>query len=404
MVIRRIAFLSMHTSPLGNPGSGDAGGLNVYVRGLALAMLGEGIEVDVYTRRTNDADPDVIEVVEGCRVHHIAAGPAAPLSIADQIPWTRTFAERVIERLRNEPTVDLVHSHYWLSGWVGALAKRALGLPHVISFHTLGRVKEINRRHDDQPEPLVRIVTETEVISEADCIIASTSDEADDLLLHYGARPESLCITPPGVDRTRFSPGPPRVARGRIGVDGDAPLVLFIGRIQPLKGLDVALEAFALIANQSLDVRMLVVGGASGSSGESERRRARSYAEQHHLPVDFRGPVPHADTVDYYRAADVIMMPSRSESFGLVAVEAQSCGLPVVAADVGGLAHVIEDDVSGILVKGWAPEDHAAAVTRVLSDEDLASRLSQGAREWSEQFDWKVSVDRFLELYEGAVG
>ncbi|MPZ51516.1 MAG: glycosyltransferase [Acidimicrobiia bacterium] len=403
MVIRRIGFLSMHTSPLGEPGSGDAGGLNVYVRGLALAMLREGIEVDVYTRRTDPSLPGVIEVEEGFRVHHLSAGPAEPLTIAEQIPWARDFADEVLDRLSTGPRTDLVHSHYWLSGWVGALVKRKLGLPHVISFHTLGRVKEVNRRGDDKPEPLVRIVTESEVVSEADCIIASTPDEADDLLLHYGASPESLCVTPPGVDRSIFSPDSRSEARSQIGVSNDNPLVLFVGRIQPLKGLDIALKAFNKVSEVFSDASMMVVGGASGGSGEEEIRRAREYVQNQGLRVEFRNAVPHSETVPFYRAADVIMMPSRTESFGLVAVEAQSCGLPVVASDVGGLGFVVADGVSGLLVKGWEPEDHAAAVERILADQDLASDLSSGAREWSERFDWKVSVDRFLELYEGAL-
>lgn len=210
-------------------------------------------------------------------------------------------------------------------------------------------------------------------------------------------------MTPPGVDRSIFAPDSRSEARSQLGVPNDVPLVLFIGRIQPLKGLDIALKAFNKVSEVYPDASMMVVGGASGSNGEDEIRRAREYVQSQRLRVDFRKAVPHSETVTFYRAADVIMMPSRAESFGLVAVEAQSCGLPVVASDVGGLGFVVADGVSGLLVKGWEPEDHAAAAIRILGDHDLASELSKGAREWSERFDWKVSVDRFLELYEGAL-
>jgi D-inositol-3-phosphate glycosyltransferase len=308
----------------------------------------------------------------------------------------------VIETFDGPP--DIVHSHYWLSGWAGLEIKRKLGIPLANSFHTLGRVKDLTKRHDEAPESLVRLAAEYEVIEAADCVVASTPLEAEDLMSHYGADPARLCTSPPGVDHQVFAPGDRSEARRRLGI-GEGPLVLFVGRIQPLKGVDVALAAFARVLESHPGARLLVVGGPSGPAGRSEVHRLHAFVDDAGIgeAVRFLDPVPHADLVDLYRAADLLTLPSRSESFGLVAAEAQACGLPVVAADVGGIPHVVSDGESGLLVEGWDPEDHAAAMIRILSDGPLADRLSAGAVEWSERFSWEATANRFLELYEGAV-
>lgn len=400
-MIERVAFLSMHTSPALQPGAGDAGGMNVYVDELARRVTDAGVAVDVYTRRHDPASPDVVER-SGYRLHHIEAGPPTPLPVARQIRHVRSFAAGVLDRVGSEAP-DILHSHYWLSGWAGLLVKRRLDIPLANSFHTLGRVKNLTRRTDDPPESLLRIAAEHEVIEASDCVVASTPLEAEDLMAHYRADPARVCVSPPGVDRSLFSPGSREAARRSLGLD-DRPVLLFVGRVQPLKGIDVAVEAAARV-RRSRDVLLLVVGGPSGDRGEAEMDRLEKRVVELGMgdAVRFVPPVAHAGLADYYRAADVLLLPSRSETFGLVAAEAQACGLPVVAARVGGLPHVVSHGESGLLVDGWDPDDHAAAVERLLDDPDLGARLREGAVRWAGRFSWGATTRRFLELYKGAV-
>ena len=404
-MIRRVAFLSMHTSPLLVPGQGSAGGMNVYVDELARAMAARGVVVDVFTRRhAADLDP-VVAVAPRYRVHHVPAGPPQLLGPAALVPFVLPFADEVERRVRRfDPPADVVHSHYWLSGWAAIVLKRRLGLRVANSFHTLGRVKDLARRPDDAPEPLLRIATEHEVIEEADCVVASTEAEASDLLEHYGADPGRLCVSPPGVDRGSFHPGSKAAARARLGL-GNGPRILYVGRIQPLKGVDVAVEALPWVAREVPGVRMDIVGGPSGLNGAAEVESLKRRIAELSLSdrVCFRGPVPHDRLADWYRAADVLVVPSRSESFGLVAAEAQACGLPVVASRVGGLAELVEDGCSGFLVEGWDPADYAEAILTVLCDPAVAAILSRGSVERAGRFSWPATVNRFLELYAGIV-
>jgi D-inositol-3-phosphate glycosyltransferase len=404
-MIRRVAYLSMHTSPLLQPGQGDAGGMNVYVNELSETMSARGIEIDVFTRRDSADLPDFVDVSPGYRVHHVEAGPAEPLPVAKLPIFVREYAVEVVKHYANAAELpDMVHSHYWLSGWAGLIVKRDLGVPMANSFHTLGRVKDLTRRLGEPPETLLRIAAEHEVIEGSDCVVASTPLEAEDLLAHYGADPARLCMSPPGVNHDIFSPGDRLAARRSLGLDG-GPIVLFVGRIQPLKGLDVTLGAFELVHNQMPGARLVVVGGPSGPKGNEELRHLGAAIQERGLGsfVSMLPPVSHDRLVDFYRAADVLHVPSRSESFGLVAAEAQSCGLPVVAARVGGLTHAVEDGVSGLLVDGWSSAGHAAAILRVLTEPGLAEGFSRGALAWSERFSWDATANRFLELYNGAV-
>ena len=269
-MIERVAYMSMHTSPLLVPGRGDAGGMNVYIDELSATMVGRGVGVDVFTRRTDPAVPAVVENDAGYRVIHIDAGPAEPLSTADQSGLVGEFAAAAVSWAEAAGvSYDLVHSHYWLSGWAGILVKRELDIPLANSFHTLGRVKDAARRADQPPESLLRIAAEHEVIALSDCVIASTPFEAEDLMLHYGADPGRLCTSPPGIDHDRFCPGDRTAARERLGLH-DQPTVLFVGRIQPLKGLDVAIDAFDRVHRAVPIARMVVVGGPSGEEGAAE--------------------------------------------------------------------------------------------------------------------------------------
>jgi D-inositol-3-phosphate glycosyltransferase len=402
-MIRKVAYLSMHTSPLRQPGAGNAGGMNVYVDQLARAMAATGVEVEVFTRRDDPGLPHRVTVVPGYTVHHIEAGPLRQLPTERLAPLVRRFAVGVLQRLAGLPPVDLVHTHYWLSGWAGLLVKQQLHVPMANSFHTLGRVKNMSKRRDDPPESLLRIAAEQEVISESACVVASTPREADDLLAHYGANPGALCVSPPGVDHSRFYPGPQEEARHKLGL-GPGPVLAFVGRVQALKGVDVALDAFHLVAEQTPDATMVIVGGPSGSRGGREMRALRSRAARIDAEVRFLDPLPHRTLPDVYRAADVLHVPSRSESFGLVAVEAQACGTPVVATEVGGLAYAIDDGTSGLLVEGWKPSDHAAALLEILTDRAEAELMGKQAVEWAERFSWDNTASRFLELYAGVVG
>jgi D-inositol-3-phosphate glycosyltransferase len=405
-MIRRVAYLSMHTSPLLQPGSGDAGGMNVYLHELARTMAGRGIEVDVFTRRCSPEPPDEVQVLPGYRVVHVTAGPEEVLPIAELTAYVAEFAEGVIKwTYANQPGFDLVHSHYWLSGWAGVLVKEALDLPLANSFHTLGRVKNLTRRPDEPAAGPVRLLTEQEVIARSSCVIASTPAEAQDLLEHYRASPERLCVTPPGIDHAVFRPGDAGDARTWLGLP-PGPLVLFVGRIQPLKALDVVVAVVDLLRDEFPDVTLVAVGGPSGSEGRREYERIVAMVERLGLGdrVHLLAPQPHAQLANFYQAADVLVMPSRSESFGLVAAEAQACGLPVVASRVGGLPFIVEHGRTGSLVEGWDPDDYAAAVAGILADPERAAAYSAAAVERSRALSWPVTVDRLLELYTGITG
>lgn len=393
-MIRRVAFLSIHSSPLARPGVGDAGGMNVYIDALARTLAGRDIRVDVFTRRGEDGAPDETEVAPGyCVIQIDAEG-------RERADLVGSFAEGVAKWIAEQDAMpDLLHSHYWLSGWAGAVLQDVLSIPLAISFHTLGRVKEATRAPGEPRESLVRLAAETEVVARAGCMVASTPAEVADLIEHYQANPERICVSPPGVDHAVFRPGSEERARARLGL-GAGPLVAFVGRIQPLKGVDVAIEAIGSIEG----VRLLVVGGPSGPVGEAEFARLEALAALR-APgrVTFLPPRPHADVACVYRAADAVIVPSRSESFGLVAVEAQACGTPVVASRVGGLAYSVDHDRSGYLVAGHDPADYARALRRILDDPANAARLSAGALDHAAAFSWDATADRLIELYNGLV-
>ncbi len=403
-MIKRVAYLSLHSCPLQQPGSGDAGGMNVYIRELGMAMAGRGIEVVVFTRRNDEPTPEVVEVVPGFDVVHIDVGPPVHLPISELHGLVGEFAEETLAWIdQHGESFDILHSHYWLSGWAGVLLKEKLDLPLANSFHTLGRVKDLTRRADEAPERVIRTLTEAEVIARSDCVVASTPYEFEDLMEHYAADPARLCTSPPGISHDLFKPGDKEAARMWTGLDR-GPNILFAGRIQPLKGVDIAITALSLMSNES--ARFVVIGGPSGHAGEAELARLKELAEDLGLAgrVHFIPPVPRDQLAAFYQAADAVVMPSRSETFGLVAAEAQSCGTPVIAAAVGGLPFIIEHGKSGLLVDGHDPADYAAALDRVLDDPSFAAELSTGAIEHSERFSWDATVTRFLELYEGISG
>jgi D-inositol-3-phosphate glycosyltransferase len=380
IVIRRVAYLSMHTSPLLQPGFGDAGGMNVYIDELSRTMAQRGVEVDVFTRRDDPSLAKVVEVGPGYRVHHVDAGPAKPLPVARLARHVRQYADGVVASVRDESTKpDIIHSHYWLSGWAGLIVKRCLEVPLANSFHTLGRVKDLTRRHDEPPESLLRIAAEHEVIEGSDCVVASTPLEAEDLMDHYGADPPACALRHPASTTPSSAPAIESEARRRLGL-GEGPLLLFVGRIQPLKGVDVAVDTLAAVRSTLPDTHMVIIGGPSGPAGADEYAAIVDRIERLGLTdaVTMVAPVPHVDLAVHYRAADALVLPSRSESFGLVAAEAQACGLPVVATRVGGLVHVVSHERSGLLVDGWDPADHAEAVLSIIVRPDGPSPVLPG--------------------------
>jgi len=405
---RRVATLSVHTSPLEQPGAGDAGGMNVYVVEVSRRLAERGIAVDVFTRATSGDLPPVVEMSPGVTVRHVTAGPFEGLGKQELPAQLCAFTAAVMrEEAQHEPGhFDVVHSHYWLSGQVGWLARDRWGVPLVHSAHTLAKVKNAALAAGDEPEPRARVIGEEQVVAVADRLVANTADEARQLVDFYDADPRRTLVIPPGVDLRRFRPGDRQAARRRIGVAPDAVVLLFVGRIQPLKAPDVLLRAAAemLAVDPALRARLqvLVVGAPSGS-GLSEPRRLQELAV--HLGVAdvvrFVPPQPPEQLADHYRAADVAVVPSHNESFGLVALEAQACGTPVVAAAVGGLCTAVDDGVSGLLVAGRDPAGYAAAIGRVLERREL---LAAGARRHAAAFSWDRTVDSLVAAYSAAMG
>ena len=396
--MRSLAVLSLHTSPLAQPGAGDSGGMNVYVRELVSALAQAGVRSTVYVRRWHDDLPEIVEVEPGFRVVHVPAGPAdlvkeQLLSVVDD------YTDWVGEHLRSEADTDAIHANYWLSGLAGHRLKHELALPLVSTFHTLARVKA----ETGDPEPARRIEAETEVIACSDAILASCQAEADQLVSLYGADPSRVEIVPPGVDHAFFSPGDQRGARQALGhLDlGDHPVLLFVGRIQPLKGVDVAVGALAELATVHPDAVLVIVGGASGQDGPAEQVRVRRLVDDLGLAdrVRFVDPQPHHLLSTYYRAADVCLVPSRSESFGLVALEAAACGTPVVAADVGGLSTLVEHGGTGLLVDSRAPAAFADALARVLDDPATAAAMGAVAATRAGRYTWSTTGARLRRLY-----
>ncbi|HVF75806.1 MAG TPA: glycosyltransferase [Acidimicrobiales bacterium] len=391
--MRTLAVLSMHTSPLAQPGSGDGGGMNVYVRELAAALARAGVECDVYTRAEDSRRAAVVDVEPGLRVHHIPAGPLAPVekeALPDLVP---EFTEGVLTRMRGGYPAEAIHANYWLSGEAGHAIKHELDLPLVSTFHTLARVKA-----EGDSEPERRAAAEARIIGCSDAVLASCSVEADQITAYYGADPARIEIVAPGVDHAFFSPGYRPQARRALGIGPDGPMLLFVGRIQPLKGLDVAVRTVAL---SRPDAFLVVVGGPSGPNGQAEIERIRALA--HDLGVAERvrwlPPQPHELLSTFYRAADVCLVPSRSESFGLVALEAAACGTPVVAAAVGGLTTLVEDGRTGFLVEGRDPAAFAACVGQLLDQPLSAAEMGAAAAERARQYTWSVAASGLRRLY-----
>ena len=406
---RRVAMISLHTSPLDQPGTGDAGGMNVYVVELAKRLATRGVEVDVFTRATTSELPPSVLAADGVLVRHITAGPFEGLTKAELPGQLCVFARELLRAEAAQPVghYDAVHSHYWLSGQVGALARDRWGVPLIHSMHTMAKVKNDALAEGDLPEPEGRIIGEQQVVAAADMLVANTDLEAKELINLYDADPGRVEVVHPGVDLEVFRPQDRSVARTALGLPQQASVLLFAGRLQPLKAPDVLLRAVATLLEQSPDLRsrlvVPIVGGPSGS-GLDHPEALAELADELGLDdvVRFVPPVGREELAQWCAAADLVAVPSYNESFGLVAVEAQATGTPVVAAAVGGLTTVVRDGVSGLLVEGHAPRDWAAALRRIVTDDELRSRLSVGALRHAREFSWDRTADRTLEVYRQA--
>jgi D-inositol-3-phosphate glycosyltransferase len=401
----RVAMISMHTSPLATPGVGDAGGLNVYVAELARRLGERGLKVDVFTRRDARDVPDIVDVHEHTRVIHVQAGPAEPVDKEALPALTKEFTTQLEARLDDH---DLIHSHYWLSGVVGLQLKRSRCIPLVHTMHTMARVKNSNLGGGQSAEPDVRQRGEAAIVEEADVLTASTTDEAAELYSHYGARDSQIMIVPPGVDLHTFHPCNQPKSRAHFGVAQDIQVILFVGRIQPLKAPDVLIKAAAELVRRDPtrreQLQLIIIGGPSGSDPEWSKTLG-PLAVDHGIAdmVDFRPHSARSELFRWYCVSDVVAVPSYNESFGLVALEAQACGRPVVAADVGGLRHTVRDQYSGLLVKGHDEREWADALAEILDDHDEMIKMGANAAAHASTFSWDNTAAATLQAYRKAI-
>jgi D-inositol-3-phosphate glycosyltransferase len=407
----RIGLLSVHTSPLEQPGTGDSGGMNVYLVQVARRLVQAGTAVDIFTRASGLDLPPTVQTEDGVRVHHIKAGPPSvrkdDLASHLCVFYLGLAAHPVVQ------TLELLHGHYWMSGWVGRQASRRLGLPLVQTFHTLAREKNAALAPGDAPESPLRLVVEDRVVSAADAIIAPTPMEAALLRERYPSRPGQVHVIEPGVDLSVFRPSADRHAvREALG---GGRILLFAGRLQPLKGPDIAVRTLAaldrLLPDDGIPTRLVIVGGTSGvgnSPTPTDPAGLRRLAAELGVAdrVALLTPRPQQELAALYRAADAVIMPSHSESFGLVALEAQACGTPVVAAAVGGLRHVLSGEgtsprgqAGGVLVEGHDPNEYAAALVPYLCDVRARAAAGEAGCRRAAQFTWERTVRATLEVY-----
>jgi D-inositol-3-phosphate glycosyltransferase len=391
--MRRVAVLSLHTSPLAQPGIGDGGGMNVYVRELVSALAHAGVDCTTYTRAWRDDLPTEINVEPNHKVVHIPAG-AIDMPKGDLVSVVPEFTDGVLRHINANGGTDVIHANYWLSGLSGHTLKHELDVPLVSTFHTFARVKALG----GDPESELREQAETDVIGCSDVICVSCTEEERQFIELYGNPPGTTEIVAPGVEHAFFAPGDKRGARKALEL-GDGPVLLFVGRIQPLKGADVAVRSLAELNRP--DATLLIVGGASGIEGETEIAHVHALMQELKVEnqVRFVAPQAHHILSTYYRAADVVLVPSRSESFGLVALEAAACGTPVVANAVGGLLTIVEHGRTGFLVPDRQPEIFARHIANILDDPALSMRMSHDAAERAKGYTWSFAAARLRRAY-----
>ncbi|TQE44345.1 D-inositol-3-phosphate glycosyltransferase [Corynebacterium phoceense] len=405
----RIAMISMHTSPLEQPGSGDAGGMNVYVLNTARQLARRGIEVDVFTLATRPSQGEIVEVEEGLRVINIVAGPYEGLSKEELPTQLAAFAGGMITFARCfDLDYDVIHSHYWLSGQVGWLLRDLWEVPLVHTAHTLAAVKNAHRTADDTQESEARRICEQQIVDNADLLVVNTAQETQDLIEHYDAPPERIVVVSPGADTELFTPGTDRNterSRRLLGIPLHMKVVAFVGRLQKFKGPEVLVRATAELIKRDpfRNVRVIFCGGPSGANAtpETYQNLARELGVERY--VRFIAPRPPAELVAVYQAADIVAVPSYNESFGLVAVEAQASGTPVIAARVGGLPIAVDDGETGLLVDNHDPEAWADALEQLLDNDERRIAMGEAAVDHAQNFSWAAAATQLEAIYADAM-
>lgn len=405
--VDRVALLSVHTCPLDQPGTGDAGGMNVYLREVARRLGEMGVQVDIYTRDAG-CPQQVAEFAPGARAIHLAAGPRSPVPKDEVAGLLEPFTYAMLAFAAADSAIpDIVHANYWMSGRVGRLVADRWRIPFIQTFHTLAKVKNIQLAPGDRPEPVSRIQAEERIVRAADQILAPTIAEASELVEFYGADPSRVRVVSPGVDTDLFAPRGSRTeVRASLGWP-DRPTILFVGRLQPLKSPEVAVRAVAALADQTFvgaRPRLVIVGGPSGYEATDPRELRALGASLGLDPGDLElhEPASHAWLAEAYRAADLTILPSRTESFGLVALESQACGTPVVASDVGGLRTAVRDGETGLLVAPGDIVGFAGALGSLLDDPQRLARFGSNAARFARRFDWRWVARGVLSAYEDA--
>ena len=407
----KIATLMVHSSPLDQAGIGDAGGMNVYVVESAKKMAAAGVNVDIFTRANHPNLPETVEIADGVNVKHLVAGPFEGLSkeeLPSQLGALTSSFMNYQKQLPND-YYSLLHSHYWISGQLGWMVSERTGIPLIHTMHTTAKVKNLNLADSEKPEPQTRAIGEEQVVKASTGLIANTDAEAASLVSLYDACPDNVFVVAPGVDLQTFSPGSGKsAARVKLNIAPDAIMLTFVGRIQPHKGPDVLLRAVSEMVTHSPHLKaklaVVIMGGASGS-GVNELESLKVLAK--FLKIDdvthFIEPVSRELLPDWYRASDLVCVPSYSESFGLVALEAQSCGTPVVATAIGGLRTAVSDGISGSLVDGHDPKAWSAVISRLIAEPQRRLLLSMGAVVHASHFGWENTAHKTLEVYDWAL-
>ena len=398
----------VHTSPLEQAGLGDAGGMNVYVVENSIKMANSGVEVDIFTRADKTGLADAVEIAPGVTVHHLEAGPISALTKEELPSQIGALTHAFMEHQSGKPNdyYDIIHSHYWISGQLGWMISERTGVPLVHTMHTMAKVKNQALAEGDTPEPLIRALGEEQIVHNAKALIANTDAEAASLVSLYGADSDRVKVVTPGVDLQRFTPGHGKAsARNILNIAPDAIVLTFVGRIQPHKGPEVLVRAVAEIVNHASHLRsklaLVIMGGASGT-GINEPERLEKLAKFLGISelIHFKEPVSRSELADWYRASDLVCVPSYSESFGLVALEAQACGTPVVASAVGGLRTAVSDGISGTLVDGHDPKAWASVLSRLIAEPQRRVLLSMGAIEHAKRFGWETTARQTLDVYD----
>ena len=398
----------LHTSPLEQAGIGDAGGMNVYVLESAKRIAASGVSVDIYTRANKSGLPEKVEIAEGVTVRHLEAGPYDGIT-KDELP--SQICALMSSFMHQEARLpahyyDVIHSHYWISGQLGWLISERLGIPLVHTMHTMAKVKNLSLAEGEKPEPQTRAIGEEQVVAASAALIANTAAESASLVSLYDACPDNVYVVPPGVDLSTYKlNGGKKASRKKLKIADDALMLAFVGRIQPHKGPEVLIRAVAEMLKHTPVLRSklktIIMGGPSGN-GSQEPERLRSLAQFLGVSdvIEFMPPVPHEELSDWYRASDLVCVPSYSESFGLVALEAQACGTPVVATAIGGLRTAVADGISGSLVDGHDPRAWSAVISRLLLEPERRLLLSMGAVEHASHFGWDATARGTLDVYD----